>query len=153
VCYTGSGMSLITVWMCVVWPRVQTLKDCNYQIRNLDSCCRWRCMLCPCKVRNTFFIHFWYRTILLCMPSTSRTDKPLTVFIMTKPIQCTHFLVWLRSILILYSLKHFSFFLIPATSPHIWSTLISSPVKHLVNTSHKAPRYVVFSTLLLPRPS
>jgi hypothetical protein len=65
-CYTGSGMSL--VWMCVVWPRVHTLKDCNYQMRNLDSCRRWRCVLCPCKVRHTFFIHFWYRTILLCMP-------------------------------------------------------------------------------------
>jgi hypothetical protein len=72
-CYTGSGMSLITVWMCVVWPRVHTLKDCNYQMRNLDSWRRWRCMLCPCKVRNTFFIHFWYRTILLCMPCIFRT--------------------------------------------------------------------------------
>jgi hypothetical protein len=64
-------MSLITVWMCVVWPRVHTLKDCNYQMRNLDSCRRWRCMLCPCKVRHTFFIHFWNRTILLCMPCTA----------------------------------------------------------------------------------
>jgi hypothetical protein len=60
-------MSLITVWMCVVWPRVHTLKDCNYQMRNLYSCRRWRCMLCPCKVRHKFFIHFWNRTILLCM--------------------------------------------------------------------------------------
>jgi hypothetical protein len=59
---------LITVWMCVVWPRVHTLKDCNYQMRNLDSCRRWRCMLCPCNVRNKLFIHFWNRTILLCMP-------------------------------------------------------------------------------------
>ena len=24
-----SGMNLITVWMCVVWPRVHTLKDCD----------------------------------------------------------------------------------------------------------------------------
>jgi hypothetical protein len=71
-CYTGSGMSLITGWMCVVWPRVHTLKDCNYQMRNLDRCRRWRCMLCPWKVRNTFFIHFWYRTILLCMPCIYR---------------------------------------------------------------------------------
>ena len=23
------GMNLITVWMCVVWPRVHTLKDCD----------------------------------------------------------------------------------------------------------------------------
>jgi hypothetical protein len=57
------------VWLqCVVWPRVHTLKDCNYQMRNLDSCRRWRCILCPLKVRNNFFIHFWNRTILFCMP-------------------------------------------------------------------------------------
>jgi hypothetical protein len=24
-----AGMSLITVWMCVMWSRVHTLKDCN----------------------------------------------------------------------------------------------------------------------------
>ena len=24
-----SGMNLITVWMCVMWPRVHTLKDCD----------------------------------------------------------------------------------------------------------------------------
>jgi hypothetical protein len=36
-------------------------------MRNLDSCRRW-CMLCPCNVRHKFFIHFWNRTILLCMP-------------------------------------------------------------------------------------
>jgi hypothetical protein len=82
-CYTGSGMSLITVWMCVVWPRVQILKDCNYQMRNLDTCRRWRCMLCPCKVRNTFFIHFWNRTIRLCMPCIYpwwySTQDPVTV--------------------------------------------------------------------------
>jgi hypothetical protein len=63
----------MTVWMCVVWPRVHTLKDCNYQMRNLDSCRRWRCMLCPCKVRNKFFIHLWNRTILLCMPCSLRS--------------------------------------------------------------------------------
>jgi hypothetical protein len=28
-CYTESGMNLITLWMCVVWPRVHTLKDCD----------------------------------------------------------------------------------------------------------------------------
>ena len=28
-CYTESGMNLITVWMCVVWPRVHKLKDCD----------------------------------------------------------------------------------------------------------------------------
>jgi hypothetical protein len=39
-------------------------------MRNLDSCRRWRCMLCPCNVRHKFFIHFWNRTILLCMPCT-----------------------------------------------------------------------------------
>jgi hypothetical protein len=27
--YTESGMSLITVWMCVVWLKVHTLKDRN----------------------------------------------------------------------------------------------------------------------------
>jgi hypothetical protein len=37
-------------------------------MKNLDSCRRWRCMLCPCNVRHKFFIHFWNRTILLCMP-------------------------------------------------------------------------------------
>jgi hypothetical protein len=37
-------------------------------MRNVDSCRRWRCMLCPCNVRHTLFIHFWNRTILLCMP-------------------------------------------------------------------------------------
>jgi hypothetical protein len=68
-------MSLITVWMCVVWPRVHTLKDCNYQMRNLDSCRRWRCTLCPCKVRHKCFIRFWYRTILLCMPCTCHCLK------------------------------------------------------------------------------
>ena len=37
-------------------------------MRNLDSCCScWRCMLCPCKVRNTFLFNFWNRTILLCI--------------------------------------------------------------------------------------
>jgi hypothetical protein len=29
-CYTTSGMSLITVWMCVVWPRGHILKDCRF---------------------------------------------------------------------------------------------------------------------------
>jgi hypothetical protein len=37
-------------------------------MRNLDSCRRLRCMLCPCKLRNKFFINFWNRTILLCIP-------------------------------------------------------------------------------------
>ena len=39
-------------------------------MRNLDSCRRWWCMLCPCNVRHKFVIHFWNRTILLCMPCT-----------------------------------------------------------------------------------
>jgi hypothetical protein len=34
---------------------------------NLDSCRIWQCMLCPCKLRNNFFIYFWNRTILLCI--------------------------------------------------------------------------------------
>jgi hypothetical protein len=37
-------------------------------MRNLDSCRRWRCMLCPCKVRNTFFIHFWYAPFFCVCP-------------------------------------------------------------------------------------
>jgi len=37
-------------------------------MRNLDSCCCWRCMLCLCKVRNKFLVNFWNRTILLCIP-------------------------------------------------------------------------------------
>ena len=28
-CYTESGMNLITMWLCVVWPRVHILKDCD----------------------------------------------------------------------------------------------------------------------------
>jgi hypothetical protein len=28
-CYTESGMSLIAMRMCIVWPKVHTLKDCN----------------------------------------------------------------------------------------------------------------------------
>jgi hypothetical protein len=56
-CYTWSGMSLITALMCVVWPRMYILKDYNYQMRNLESCRCWRCMLCTCKMRNTILIH------------------------------------------------------------------------------------------------
>jgi hypothetical protein len=41
-------------------------------MRNLDSCRRWRCMLCPCNVRQKFLIHFLNRTILLCMPCIAR---------------------------------------------------------------------------------
>jgi hypothetical protein len=37
-------------------------------MRNLDSCRCWRCMLCPCKVRNKFLINFWNRTILCVYP-------------------------------------------------------------------------------------
>jgi hypothetical protein len=37
-------------------------------MRNLDGCRRWWCMLCPCKLRNKFFINIWNRTILLCIP-------------------------------------------------------------------------------------
>jgi len=37
-------------------------------MRNLGSCCCWRCTLCPCKVRNKFLVNFWNRTILLCVP-------------------------------------------------------------------------------------
>jgi hypothetical protein len=33
----------------------------------------WRCTLCPCKVRNTFLINFWNRTILLCIPCIHKT--------------------------------------------------------------------------------
>jgi hypothetical protein len=43
-------------------------------MRNLDSCRRWRCMLCPCNVTHKFFIHFWNRTILLCMPCILRVN-------------------------------------------------------------------------------
>jgi hypothetical protein len=67
-CYTGCEMSLITGWMCVVWPRVHTVKVCNERMRNLDSCRLWRCMLCPCNLRNKFVINFWNRTIPLCIP-------------------------------------------------------------------------------------
>jgi hypothetical protein len=67
-CYTESGMNLITVWMCIVWPRAHTLKDCDKRMRNLGSCRCWRCTLCPCKVRNKFLVNFWNRTILLCIP-------------------------------------------------------------------------------------
>jgi len=38
------------------------------RMRNLDTCCCWRCTLCPCKVRNKFLVDFWNRTILLCIP-------------------------------------------------------------------------------------
>jgi hypothetical protein len=41
-------------------------------MRNLDSCRRWRCTLCPCKVRNKFLVNFWNRTILLCIPYIMR---------------------------------------------------------------------------------
>jgi hypothetical protein len=37
-----------------------------------------RCMLCLCNVRHTFFIHFWNRTILLCMPCIACLDVPST---------------------------------------------------------------------------
>ena len=37
-------------------------------MRNLDSCCCWRCTLCPCKVRNRFLVNFFNRIILLCIP-------------------------------------------------------------------------------------
>jgi len=37
-------------------------------MRNLNSCCCWRCRLCPCKLRNKFPVNFWNRTILLCIP-------------------------------------------------------------------------------------
>ena len=35
---------------------------------NLDSFRCWRCMLCPCKVRNKFLVTFWNRTILCVYP-------------------------------------------------------------------------------------
>ena len=37
-------------------------------MRNLDSCCCWRCTLCPRKVRNRFLVNFWNHNILLCIP-------------------------------------------------------------------------------------
>jgi hypothetical protein len=40
--YTESGMSLITVWMCVLWPKVHTLKDCDSRMRSLDSFRCWQ---------------------------------------------------------------------------------------------------------------
>ena len=51
------------------WPRGPALS-----MRNLDSFCCWRCMLCPCKVRNKFLINFWNHTILLCIPCTCRRN-------------------------------------------------------------------------------
>ena len=65
-CYTESGMNLITVWMCVVWPRVHT----HWRIV-INAWETWtvaaRCTLCPCKMRNKFLVNFWNRTILLCI--------------------------------------------------------------------------------------
>ena len=37
-------------------------------MRNLDSCRCWRCMLCPCKVRNKILFNFWNRTIFCVYP-------------------------------------------------------------------------------------
>jgi len=61
------GMNLITLWMCGVWHRVHTLRGCDKHMRNLDSCCCWRCELCPCEVKSKFLVNFWNRTILLCI--------------------------------------------------------------------------------------
>jgi hypothetical protein len=40
-------------------------------------------MLCPCNVRHKFVIHFWNRTILLCMPCiyvcTERSGRMLPI--------------------------------------------------------------------------
>jgi hypothetical protein len=64
-------------------------------MRNVDSCRRWRCMLCPCNVRHTFFIHFWNRTILLCMPCICLvilvTFPPLVYLAIRRPNDiCSH---------------------------------------------------------------
>jgi hypothetical protein len=51
--YHGPAVSMISELLVAhekLWPRC------------------WQCMLCPCGVRNRFFINFLNRTILLCMP-------------------------------------------------------------------------------------
>jgi hypothetical protein len=57
------GTNSIIVWMCVVWPRVHTLKDYDYRIKNGDSFRCWRYKFCPCKVRNIFIVKFLNSTI------------------------------------------------------------------------------------------
>ena len=62
-------------------------------MRNLDSCRCWRCTLCPCKVRNTFRVNFWNRTIILCIPCTCYTGHPF------KTLLCIFSCVSLKTLL------------------------------------------------------
>ena len=53
-------------------------------MRNLDSCRCWRCTLCPCKVRNRFFVNFWNRALLLCIPCISNKMQRYNVYYIWK---------------------------------------------------------------------
>jgi hypothetical protein len=48
------------------------------RVRNLDSCCCWRCTVYSCTMKNIFLVNFLNRTILLwilCIDTFWRTRK------------------------------------------------------------------------------
>ena len=63
-------------------------REFRARFRNLDSCRCWRCRFCLCKVRNSFLVNFWFRTILLCIPCICETSYYSVIYVCCAVLCC-----------------------------------------------------------------